>query len=89
MTFSTLKYQHYPTSQGLKNSYKPQKKVGSSKQYRKLHRRSRNHNYQSDVEVPPSGLKTQEHVDVVSGVPPQPLPNSNSWNMRLYSINHD
>ena len=74
-------------------SYKPQKKVGSSKQYRRLHRRSQNLNSSdfgfrpSDVE-PSDVIPEKSDAKQMSHVTPQQLPNSNSWNMRLYSISH-
>jgi len=88
--YSTMKHTSPQTHQKdtNKTSYKPQKKVGSSKQYRRLHRRSKNINSHLEVEVEPSNVQKEVYVVDRSCVAPQPMPNANSWNKMLYSISH-
>jgi hypothetical protein len=88
--YSTLKHTSPKThlKGANKPSYKPQIKIGSSKQYRRLHRRSKNIKSHLEVEVEPSNVARDESVLDRSCVAPQQMPNANSWNKMLYSISH-
>ena len=75
------------------HGFKPQKNVSHSKQYRKLHKRTRNHtppqvNEVSSKEDPTTKVEPTPKGECMSNVQPQTIPHADSWAKRLYYISH-
>ena len=89
MTYSTMKKESHRGGRPVNgHGFKPQKNVPTSKQYRKLHKRTRNHTPQPVNECSSSKVEPRPKVEFQSNVPPQLIHNENSWHKRQHSIIH-